>query len=507
MRRLFPALALVLAAAGACGGDHYLVVTVSGRPAVHGATKLRVVLSNEGSMRTDERDLGSKAFPVTLAIDATGRSGDLGITIDALDASGFVVGHGVTSASVEADDVDLMLDSADFVVNTDVANDQFVSDDFEAVGLQLAATTEGKFTVAYRDYPCTNCDIYARRFDATGAPITSDIAAGPGGFKVTTTLTTSSAQAAAASAGTKTIVAWDFTNTVGAGTGIACRGLDETGAAMPSQISLSNDASADVVSAAGMMNTNFAVTWTAFLANTYVIRTTIARPDCSSPLSTPVTVSTTAGSFGARRPHVAANNGSVLYAWILDGQDAYIRVGNLSAGFPGAAADTKLIAHTATQTVDHVRVAPLGTGFAVLARWSTTSGNGPGKIELYQVMANGTPVGPPTLVTDKSGSDFASDKAFGVATGNGKLLVSWHQCDNGLGSCDVWGRYFNTDGTVSGDAFLIPTTTAADQLNPSVGALPDGLFVAAWNDASGTEPDHSGSAVRARILYPPTGSP
>jgi hypothetical protein len=52
------------------------------------------------------------------------------------------------------------------------------------------------------------------------------------------------------------------------------------------------------------------------------------------------------------------------------------------------------------------------------------------------------------------------------------------------------------------DAFVIPTTTKADQQLPSVIALDD-AFVALWSDASATPPDASGTAVRARLLYPP----
>ena len=150
-----------------------------------------------------------------------------------------------------------------------------------------------------------------------------------------------------------------------------------------------------------------------------------------------------------------------------------------------------------------MRVAPWGTGFAVVVRWSSMMSTGPGKIELYKISSTGAIMGTPTLITDKSGSDFASDKAFGVATrSDNSMMIVWHQCTNSVDMCDVYGRFTDPMGTPTGEPFVMSTTTIGDQLNPSVAGLPEG-FVAAWNDKSGGEPDSSGFAVRARIIYPP----
>jgi hypothetical protein len=112
-------------------------------------------------------------------------------------------------------------------------------------------------------------------------------------------------------------------------------------------------------------------------------------------------------------------------------------------------------------------------------------------------------LGAPTLVTDLSVSDFVSNKGFAITqrSSDQAVMVSWHVCPTGTGSCDVFGRIVRPSGVPVGDAFEIPTSTEIDQVNPSVIGLTD-VFVAAWNDTSLAEPDPSGSAVRARILYP-----
>src|SRR4051812_9607001 len=123
-------LGLLPVFAGGCSDDTYLIVTVDKRAAVHEAAKLKVTLSNAGSMRTDDLDLGENPFPVTFSLTAPGRSGELGISIDALDTNGALVGQGTGQASLADPTASVILNSADFVVNTDYANNQFLSNDF-----------------------------------------------------------------------------------------------------------------------------------------------------------------------------------------------------------------------------------------------------------------------------------------------------------------------------------------------------------------------------------------
>jgi hypothetical protein len=204
----------------------------------------------------------------------------------------------------------------------------------------------------------------------------------------------------------------------------------------------------------------------------------------------------------------------VIVAWIVDG-DVYIRTttNTLALNTP----EMKLLGHTSTQSAATVRLAPMGAGFALVVRWiNPTSVDGPGKIELFQLTSAGAVVGSPTLITDQSRSDFTSgEQAPSIATraSDGAMLIAWHVCDAGGmdGSCDVFGRMVRPNGTTSGQPFILSTTTMGDQTTPAVASLPgpDGAFAAVWTDASHDAPDTSGSAVRARVIYPaydPNGS-
>jgi hypothetical protein len=500
MRALLLATLLVSACAG---DDTYLIVNVDRREAVHDAAKLKVTLSNAGTMLTKELDINDAMFPLTFSLSAPGRDGDLTIGIDAVDVMDTLVGRGSGTTTLTELTATVMIDSADFVVNTELANDQFLTTDFEAVGYQLAAISNGQWTATYRD-ECTTCDIYGRRFDSTGLPVTSALAAGDIGFPISTTQTTGAAMSAAASSGLNTLVFWDYTDTTGspAARGIACRALNETGAAMATQATIVGPSeNSDVVSATGLSNGNFAVVWQVFASPFYVARTAIVKSDCTllgtvGPASTDTAVS-------AQRPNVTSNANTLLYSWIVPGATGGVRIrtAQLTGAFNGS--ETTLVANNTAQEIEHVRVSPWGTGFAVAVRWtSSSSTDGPGKIEVYRTNATGLLQGTPILITDKSRSDFASNKGFSIAERqDGALLVVWHVCETGPGLCDVFGRILRPTGAPVGDEFVIPTSVASEQINPSVIALPE-AFVAAWNDSSGEAPDRSGTAVRARILYP-----
>lgn len=492
------------AALAGCSPDtDYLIVTVDNRPAVHDATALQITLANAGTMRTDTLPLDGAAFPVTFSISAPDRMGALDISIDALDAGGLVVGRGATASSLEAYDARVLLETTDFVINTDVADDQFPSDDYEAHGFQVAAALDGTWTAVYRGTCSTPCNMYARRFDATGRALATAAAAGPNGFPISTSLTEGVATPAVANSTTTTLVAWDYAEPAPlTGEGIACRALDAGGNPTAAQLSIATDPGSDVVSIAPLSNDNFAVAWSAFLSPNVVIRSMVVRPDCT-PIGAPTTVSTVLPTGSARKVSVASNMNRTMYAWIVDGA---VRVRIADNGNVYQTDDAEFLPRGATEQIDAVRVAPLGLGFAlVVHRVGQTGGvEAPSRLELYRTNAMGAVLGTAIPITTKITGDPFRTEAFGVATSpRGALMVTWHACDAlGDGSgCGVWARAFTSDGTPRGPEQVVPTTTTGDQTGPSVAALGEDAFVVVWRDASGAAPDTSGTAARARIIY------
>jgi hypothetical protein len=477
-------------------------LTIDRRPAVHSVASLTITLDAGAGPVVDHVTITSDTFPVVYQVTHSGGFGTLLIDVEALDNFGTPVGVGITSAALDAPTASLMIEASDFVVNTTVTGNQFLSNDFEAAGLQLAATQfMGVWMVGFRE-DCTSCNIYGRRFSSTGLPEYTDVASGIAQFSLNTTPTTTAATPALTSSVDRTLAFWDFTDTVGNGHGIACRTVDLPGSSS-TPVTITTDA-ADVVTASSIaFGGNVVVTWQTFMT-TQVVRAMIVDGFCQQ-ISPPVTVSIATGSLGARRSHAAANDQlTLLYAWILDG-DLYARFGVDSGQL--APTESVLLQHSAVDEVDFVRVAPWGHDFAVAVRWGNPNGSGPGRIELYRMTTSGQ-FSAVRLITDASGSDFASNKAFGIASrDDGMLMVVWHTCPTGPGSCNVFARALRMNGeATTTEPFVVPTTTASDQINPSVVAVEDAsgsAFVVAWNDSSGAGADSSGTAVRARIIYPP----
>ncbi|MBA3395576.1 MAG: hypothetical protein H0T89_23205 [Deltaproteobacteria bacterium] len=491
----------------ACGGDGtYVVVTVEARPAVFDVARLKVTLSNESSAVSEDFVLAGKTLPITFSVSASGRTGDVGIAVEALREDGGLAGRGTGQTTVDAETASVMIDSVDFVVNTDFADDQELSGFASEHGFQLAATTAGTWTVGYRDACTTPCHVLARRFDEAGRPATSALAAGTNSFAVSTKLTTSFTTPAVAANGTTTLVVWNSTDPAMTSVhAIECRSIDANGAASSGQIVVSPDAFPNLVSVTPLSNGNFAIAWDGRATTVNEIRTAVVKPDCGL-LNAVTAASTTAGTGSPRNSSVTASADRILYAWILDGT-VRIRLATNANTYLGGT-DALLAGKTATEEIDHARVAPLpGGGFAIFMRWSLITGAvGPGRIEMVRTNNAGMMVGTPVIVTDRSGTDFPSNQAFGVAAKpDGTLLVVWHACDErGDGNlCGVFGKLINPAGVPVGTDFSLATTTSGNQLGPSAAALPGDAFVAAWTDTSQLDPDRSGSAVRARVIYPP----
>lgn len=491
------AFALALAACSEPAAVHYLVVEIDARPAVHDVASLRISLTNESRSNSTDVEL-EDTFPVTFAVDPAGATGALGIAVEARDADGVLVGNGTGSAALEDDSAALMLDSVDFVINTEVAGDQRPSEFSGEHGFQVAATDDGIWTTAYRADCANPCDVFARRFDETGSAVESSLAAGRNAFPASSDLTSSFSTPAVAATADTSLVVWNADEDVGYS--IACRAFDTQGAAKSSQVDVALDDFPNIVSVTAIGN-NFAIAWDSGTGTEDNIKGAIVTPTCS-PVGTPTQISTVAGS--PSKSAVAAGRDGLMYVWLLGGA---VRGRVMSSTNAPVTVDFQIVAPTATERVEQVRIASLGaSGFAVFSRWGLIGMNeGPGRIEMQRVNQMGVKQGQPLIVTERSGSDLASKHSFGVAAAeDGTLLLVWHACgergdDTG---CGVFGQLIDSSGALLGGELVVPTTTTGNQSGPSAVALPDDAWAVVWSDDSATEPDRSGFAARGRVIYP-----
>ena len=90
-----------------------------------------------------------------------------------------------------------------------------------------------------------------------------------------------------------------------------------------------------------------------------------------------------------------------------------------------------------------------------------------------------------------------------TALANGRFVVAWTDASQTGGDTSnfaIRAQVFNADGSLSGAEFLVNTTSVGQQDSPTITALADGRFVVGWTDFSQTGGDTSGDAIRAQAF-------
>lgn len=516
LRSLFLALPRVAAAstlallAGACTEEkEAMIVTVEVRPSVIGAEELTVQLRNGTSIVGNTFELRDQAFPLTFSISSPERTGELEIEVSATRASNgsdILVGRGTTLVPITAATGKVLVDSADFVVNSDYPDDQFLTDDFESTGTQLSSNPSGEWIASYRQRcNASACNVFARRFGRDGQAISSGDSGG-NAFAVNSSLKVVSASTPTVMAGVdKSLVVWETAATTTAD-GVACRAFDRAGLGSTEK-RLSTDNFPDVVVGSALPNGTFAIGWSSRVGTetTNNLRTLVVDGNCDPLPGATVQPVATLVPESLRRSSIAGAGAAYMMAW--HSEDT-IRARAIALNGVPASADTLLLSPSVGERYGLVKLAANNNGYVmVVSRYINATRT---VLEMYRVTASATAapqlVGSALTVTDQLDDEL---EGFAVASHPlGPILVTWHGCgERGDGeNCGVFGRYIATNGTPYGDSFLIPTTTALDQKNssitPLVGENGEALFVVAWNDSSTAPPDMGGQSVRARILYP-----
>jgi Ca2+-binding RTX toxin-like protein len=113
--------------------------------------------------------------------------------------------------------------------------------------------------------------------------------------------------------------------------------------------------------------------------------------------------------------------------------------------------------------------------------------------------ADGVAAGKDFLVDTTAASSQAAPAVAALA--DGRFVVTWLSQDagDGNGTC-IRARLYNADGSAAGNDFVVNTTAASDQYNPTIVALADGRFIVSWE--SGDTGDGSSGCVRAQIFDP-----
>jgi hypothetical protein len=124
--------------------------------------------------------------------------------------------------------------------------------------------------------------------------------------------------------------------------------------------------------------------------------------------------------------------------------------------------------------------------------WVVRSQNGKANVRKYSNTGE-------LLIEDVRVADYTTperpERTVLTVLSDDRLLVTWYNI-NGVDGSDVYGIIVGSDGVLAGDAFLINSTTANNQLMPFIAGLNGGGFAAVWV----SEDDSGVSDIRGRVF-------
>ncbi len=490
-------VAAVAALGPACGGEPEpaVIVTIAARPATltEQIGDLEVTVGNGGASKSQRFAVDGQAFPLTFSVTTGDRTGALDVSVRAFDADGNTLGVGQTQADLTVDELAMVLDPADFVVNTEYAGSQRTGFDYDVAGYQLAGGRD-RATFGLRDNCMVAvCPLVGRRFDDHGRPLDTELGAGTGQFRWTagTGADTGSELALAGLGDGGTIAAWD-----GAGGEVVCRSLPASGTGASAERTLITELNADLVTANALATGNVVLTWVARTAtSTYELKATVVNPQCGT-VTAPFVLAAPVDAFP--RAGIAAGDQGVLFTW-TDGPDLRYRLGTANGTVSGGVTTgTLLLAGSASETMEYARPVALDDGYAVVYRANTVGGDSH-PIRLRRVNSTGGVVGVDAVV----GTFANAVGAHAVARrSDGAIAVAWETATpSDGGGTGIAFRVLRPTGLPVGDIMLVNSTRNGEQTDAQVAAI-EGAFVIGFTDDSRQAPDSDDTSVRGRFVYP-----
>ena len=252
----------------------------------------------------------------------------------------------------------------------------------------------------------------------------------------------------------------------------------------------------------GLPNGGFVATWQHTVGDDDDIHGQVFGAD-GVPAGVEFVVNTTA--FGRQQGPTTTSlaDGRFVVAWYGDGAadhtyDITARIFNAD----GTHAGEEFTVNTRSGSYEYVpSITGLSDGRFVVT-WHYSDWGGIQQARIFN--ADGTPAGDEFSFADTAflAQDYNSSV---MALNNGRFAIVWERHASALhdGQGEIYGRFFQPDGTATGSEFVVNTKTLGDQTNAAVTTLSDGRLMVSWLSDS----EEGGTyAIRGR-LFNTNGSP
>ena len=373
----------------------------------------------------------------------------------------------------------------EFQVNTSTQDAQLNS--------AVTALSDGGFVVVWMSL---GHGVYAQRYDSTGDPVEQE-------FRVnTTTNTVQDLPAVVGLANGGYVITWQGHSTLlQQSDEVFARLYDPSGNAVGSEFLVNSYVQnlQDQSSVTALASGGFVVTWTSQQGATgNDVFAKIYGAD-GVPVTGDVRVNTSLTADQQVSSVASLPDGGFVVVWVSSASGTNDIYGQRFDSGGNAVGVEFQVSEYTTGTQTDPSVANLaGGGF--LVAWASDGQDGD-RFGVYARLyaADGTPVGDEFRVNTYTTNYQFEPSVSGLA--NGSFIVTW--TSNGQDGADygVYGQVFDADGTPDGTEFLINSQTVGGQGHPSVVALPQGGFVAAW---SSYPQDGSDQGVYAKVFIDPT---
>jgi VCBS repeat-containing protein len=173
------------------------------------------------------------------------------------------------------------------------------------------------------------------------------------------------------------------------------------------------------------------------------------------------------------------NGGGYVVSWASAGQDGS-SLGVYAQRFDenGVKQGTEFQVNTysgSDQTTPSI--SGLSDGGFVIAWHSMQDTNGFG-VYAQRYNSHGNPIGNEFQVNTYTSSYQINADVVGLSDGG--FVITWQSHEQDSSGYGIYAQRYDSNGATIGSEFLIPTSTAGDQTDPSITALNNGGFVVAW---------------------------
>jgi len=352
----------------------------------------------------------------------------------------------------------------------------------EQIGSSVTSLADGGYVVTWESYLQDGdwYSVHGQRFDSTGTEVGAE-------FQVNTYTTDSQSQSSVVSLDNGGfVVVWTSAGQDGDSNGIYGQRYDAAGNVDGTEFQINTEITNNQFdpSAASLADGGFVVTWTSLYQdaaiNTYGVFG--QRYDGSGAVvGSEFQVNTYTPSNQDSSDVTSLADGGFVVTWSSGGQDGDI-TGVFGQRYDATGSEVGSEFQINTYTLSYQNqpsIADLADGGFVVT-WSSYGQDG----DVFGVYGQrydvaGDVVGAEFQINSYTTSQQSNSSVAGLDDGG--FVVTWDSFNQDGHHYGVYGQRYAADGSEVGSEFLINSTTASGQSQPSIASLADGGFIVSWS--------------------------